>query len=47
MLSKSQIIDSAVKLMVESKRDAGDDEDFKRHQERNRNHAEWLAKHEI
>jgi len=45
VLSKSEIIDSAVKLMVESKRDNGDDEDYKRRIERLKNHEKWLAKH--
>ena len=47
VLSKSDIIDSAVKLMVEGKRDAGDDEDFRRREERLKNHAEWVEKHKI
>ena len=47
VLSKSEIIDSAVKLMVESKRDNGDDEDLKRYQERNKNHDKWLLKHSV
>ena len=47
MLSKSDIIDSAVKLMVEGKRDSGDDEDYRRRGERLKNHADWVEKHKI
>lgn len=47
VLSKSDIIDSAVKLMVEGKRDAGEDEDYRRREERIKAHAEWIEKHKI
>lgn len=47
VLSKSQIIDSAVKLMVESKKDHGDAEDHNRYHERIKNHNKWLTKHEL
>ena len=44
VLSKSEIVDSAVKLMVKSKTDAGDDGELERYSERVKNHEDWLDK---
>ena len=44
VLGKSDIIDSAVKLMVKSKNDAGDDAELKRYEERVKYHLDWKDK---
>ena len=44
VLSKSNIIDSAVKLMVKSKAEAGDESEHKRYDERVKAHQVWLEK---
>lgn len=47
VLSKSNIIDSAVKLMIKSKADAGDESELKRFDERVKAHQVWLDKQKL
>jgi hypothetical protein len=47
VLLKSEMIDKAVKMMVESKRQSGDDTDSQRWHDRMKNHKEWLGKHRV
>ena len=46
-LGKSEIIDTAVQLMVDSKEKAGSKDEQKRYEERVKSYEEWRKKHEL
>ena len=46
-MSKSEIIDSAVKLMVKSKAAEGDESEMQRYEERVKNFQDWKDKQTI
>lgn len=47
VLQKSEIIDNAVKMLLDSKRENGDDEEVRRLEERIKNHQKWVEKHRV
>jgi hypothetical protein len=40
-------VDNAVRILIDSKRDNGEEEEAKRLEERIRNHSKWLEKHKV
>jgi hypothetical protein len=47
VLQKSEIVDNAVQILIDSKRENGEEEEAKRLEERIKNHRKWLEKHKV
>lgn len=47
VLQKSEIVDTAVKILIDTKRENGEEEEARRMEERLKNHCKWLEKHKV